>query len=199
MEDATLALKNLFCDIETTGLKIEDGAVPLAIGFMLDTGPDDPSPEHIVVTIIPTQEQWEKANVKALEVNGFTWEKLILEGVSWPEAKLKICAWLADHDVNSKTVRYVGQNPQFDIRFMKHFLGTELGWMDFPMSAPVDVIDLAKQLGRQDRNVRFISFKGSDIALTMGVKPEGSLHTALGGIQAVARNYHALAKRMNLQ
>ena len=71
--------------------------------------------------------------------------------------------------------------------------------MDFPLDEAVDVIDLAKELARRDRNFRTVSYKGVDIALALGVKPEGALHTALGGIEAVRRNYYALAKRLGLK
>ncbi len=190
--------RNLYCDIETTGLKIEDGAVPLSIGFLLDNGVEDPGPHaSLVVTILPTELQWAKANDRALEVNGFTWEKLLVDGVSIEKAKETICAWLAENDVNEDTVRYVGQNPGFDLKFLKHFI-PELQWMGFPLEQPTDVIELAKELTHRDQNFRVIDFKGHNIALALGVQPEPSLHTALGGIQAVRRNYVALAKRLNL-
>ena len=97
-----MAKRNLFCDIETTGLKIELGAVPLAIGMLLDNGtPDDPEPKSLIVTICPTEDQWSKASSKALEVNGFTWEQLQQEGIPMEEAVSTICNWLAENDVNS--------------------------------------------------------------------------------------------------
>ncbi len=186
-------------DIETTGLKIEHGAVPLSIGFLLDNGIDDPGPyEVLIVTILPTEQQWAKASETALAVNGFTWEKLLVDGVSMAKASDMICSWLAENDVNEDTVHYVGQNPGFDLKFLKHFF-PELQWMGFPLKNPTDVIELAKELTHRDKNFRVIDFKGQSIALALGVQPEGSLHTALGGIQAVRRNYVALSKRLNLQ
>ena len=190
--------KILICDIETTGLRPEAGAVPIAIGFMLLNGLEDPNPETLVVDILPTEEQWKLASPDALAVNGYTWEHLCEHGVSLDDAKTTICGWLEDHGISRSTVQYVGQNPRFDLLFLKYFM-PELEWMDFPLdsSEVTDVIALAKELLTKDRSVRFPSFKGHDIALGLGVEPEGAVHTALGGIQAVQRNYVALVKRLS--
>ncbi len=190
--------KVLYVDLETTGLSIGDGAVPLSIGMMVDNGVDGPEPpKHIVVTILPTEEQWAKANPSALEVNGFTFEKLVAEGIPLDKAKNELFAWLLENEIDT-TTRYVGQNCKFDIKFLKHYF-PELQWMGFPLDNPTDVIELAKELTHRDKNFRVIDFKGHNIALALGVQPEGSLHTALGGINAVRRNYVALSKRLNLK
>ena len=186
----------LICDLETSGLSANLGATILEAGFMLLKGADDPDPKTLVVTICPTEAEWKFASPDALKVNGFTLARLQAEGIPMAEAKIKILSWMAENDINAETTQYIGQNPMFDLRFLDHFMGAELRFMGFPFLGPTDCIQLAKKLVERDRSFRVISFKGKDIALSLGVEPEGDLHTALGGLQAVLRNYTALGKRL---
>ncbi len=188
----------LFLDLETTGLRPEHGAVPLEICFLYERTENSTEPITLSVTICPTEDQWAKASPQALVVNGFTWERLQQEGIPMEEARDQICSWMMENDISRETAVVVGQNIRFDLMFLAHYMGPELTSMGFPLVKDYyDTMEMAKELASKDKSVRFISFKGSDIALTLGVEPEPALHTALGGVMAARRNYYELSKRLS--
>ena len=104
----------LICDIETSGMSPEQGAVMLEVGLMLMNSVDDPNPNILVVTICPTEEQWKFASPQSLKVNGFTWERLQTEGIPMEDAKIKILEWIATNEISSETVQYV--RPESKVR-----------------------------------------------------------------------------------
>ena len=189
-------INRLFCDIETSGLNVLT-SVPLEIGMMLDKtsdGPDD-EPATFVMLVRPTDAQWDLASKEALTVNGITRERCDAEGKPLQEVGDELCAWLVEHG-GDEGVMYIGQNPLFDLRFLDHYFGPKLTFVGINFGKPVDVIDMAKQLARVDKSVRFSSFKGSAISEALGLPPEPALHTAFGGLLAVRQNYYALAGRL---
>lgn len=186
----------LFCDIETSGLE-PISAVPLEIGMMLDKSFNDPEPVIFTIVVKPTEAQWQLASPRALEVNGFTWERCQEEGLPIQEAADKLCAWLVEHGVDAHHPIYIGQNPRFDLKFIGHYFGPKLRFLGIDFGQPVDVIDMAKQLARVDQTVQFTNFKGASISEALGLPPEPDLHTAEGGIRAVKQNYYALAERLS--
>lgn len=184
-------MQKLFVDIETTGLDPNMGAVPLEYGFLLEKENGDI--ETLTVLVCPSEEQFKAASPKALEVNGITWERLTKEGVSKDTADAQIWTWMLDHNINKDTTVHVGQNSRFDLMFLRHFMGSLLEGINYPFDNPIDVIGMAKDYAAKSRT-RFTSFSGANIALAIGVEPEPALHTALGGVQAVKRNYDKLVQ-----
>ncbi len=189
-------MKNLFVDIETSGLEPAEGHVPLAFGFLLDDGNNSPDYQHLIVTVKVTENQWALRSPRAIEINGFTWEQS-QAGILLEEAKQMIVKWLIEQDANRLTCQYIGQNPKFDVKFLHTFMHDELEWVGFPWE-PIDTITMARRLAECGM-VRFSQgFSGKAIALALGVEPEDDLHTALSGILAVRRNYYALAARLGM-
>jgi DNA polymerase III epsilon subunit-like protein len=194
----------IFLDLETSGLSPEQGAAILSIGLVADNGSLDTLTGELEVHVIPTEEQWAAASPQALEVNGLTLEFLQANGVPLNTAIYKVCAWLADQRVWLGT-EIVGQNPDFDYRFLRFFMKDELACTGFPVDRnATNVIDLAKELTTKDKNFRLPptaggrpSFKGSNISMALGLPPEPAIHTALAGARACRQNFYGLHERLS--
>ena len=173
--------------------------MPLSVGLVTDDGVGINSPfEELVVHITPTDEQWAKASKQALEVNGLTLNFLKANGLPMDDAVATICEWLMSHRLTGPDIKYVGQNPTFDILFLDHYMGPELESIGFPLGRlPVNNILLAKELVRRDKNFRVPNFKGASLSLALGVEPEPAIHNALDGARVVRRNYYALIERLS--
>jgi DNA polymerase III epsilon subunit-like protein len=194
----------IFLDLETSGLSPEQGAAILSIGMIADDGTLDSLTGQIELHVIPTEEQWAQVSPQALEVNGFTLEFLKANGMPLPEVIEKLCAWLVGQRVWLGTT-IVGQNPDFDYRFLRYYMSDQLACTGFPVDRnAVNVIDLAKELITKDKNFRLPptvggrpSFKGSNISLALGLPPEPPVHKALAGAQACRQNYYGLLDRLS--
>jgi oligoribonuclease (3'-5' exoribonuclease) len=185
----------LFVDLETTGLKPDEGSVVLSGCFILDRVDADVNSEMLEFVIQPTEEEFANASPKALEVNGFTWELLQETGVPRPQAIQKILSWILQHNITHETTEFIGQNPKFDQKFLWHLMPQELEFACFPRVS-TDVIDLAKELASKDPNVKFPSFHGAGISRGLGIEEEGELHLARGGAESCRRNYYEIWRRM---
>jgi DNA polymerase III epsilon subunit-like protein len=184
-------LSRCFIDLETTGL--EPGKhVILSAGFVLNYG----EPE-LEVTILPTKEEWARAEPRALEVNGMTYDHLKKVGVPLKEAKKTILQWLIENSVLYTKAVFVGHNTRFDIGFLNKFLGPELRWGRTPIDdVYLDIIEDFKELKRKDPKLRNLR-KSNALAISqaLGVEPEPNVHNALQGARVAMRNYWALVKR----
>ncbi len=189
--------KNLFVDLETSGLHYEQGHVILEVGMLLESSADD---EHGVVftqMIAPTQEQWALAHPTALAVNGFTWEELQECGEPHSVVEIMLGNWLLENHVRNTTVIWCGHNAKFDTSFLSHEFGNVLEFVGlFPLANIVDTMSLARDLRRIDKSFNPTSLSGGSISLALGLVPEESLHRAAGGVQAVRQNYYALMKHI---
>ena len=181
----------IFVDLETSGLSPEHGAAILSFGLIADDGSVTSPIQELEVHVIPTEEQWAKASLQALEVNGLTMEFLQTNGVPLPTAIRQVCDWLAAQRIWLGT-EVVGQNPDFDYRFLRFFMLNELQCTGFPVGRnAINVIDLAKELLGKDKTFRLPpnpggrpSFKGASISLALGLEPEPTIHKAIGGARA---------------
>lgn len=185
----------LFVDLETTGLKPEEGHVVLSGCFILDKADMDVNSELFEFVIQPTEEEYANASPKALEVNGFTWELLQETGDPRPLAIQKILSWILQHNITYDTVEFIGQNPSFDQRFLWALMPKELEFACFPRES-VDVIHLAKSLAAKDPSTKFPSFHGAGISRGLGIEEEGDLHLARGGAESCRRNYYEIHRRL---
>lgn len=180
-----------FLDIETTGLEPSEGAVILSVGFVLNKGE-----QAFEATLKPTTEEWNKANPKALEVNGMTWEYLQEHGVSLDAAKDLIVNYLLDNHVLKGDAIFVGQNPGFDIKFLRHYMGAELEWIGAPLDDVLDNIYLFKSLCKVDPELKKQrKFNTHAMSQALGVPEEPEVHNALEGAKAAMRNYWAIWDR----
>lgn len=191
-------LSRVFLDLETTGLTPREHVI-LSMAFIVDRhieGLEYEEADRLVVNILPSEEDWANAHPKALEVNGMTWEYLQEHGVSKQEAERLLFNFVLKNKIHYKKAYLIGQNPDFDIRFLKrHF--PALQFVGFPYDDVVDNIDLAKRLEQYDFTFTPKSRGSETLSSYLGVLPEDSVHTAEGGAEAAKRNFYALRKRLD--
>jgi DNA polymerase III epsilon subunit-like protein len=193
---------SIFLDIETSGLSPTQGAVILSIGMIHDESQLESPASEFEIYITPTTEEWAQASDQALAVNGQSYEFLCAHGVPLKDAVDQVCKWLEERRVWLGT-EVIGQNPDFDFRFLNYFMGMNLLNTGFPANRnPTDVIALAKELVERDEKFRpisetgRISFKGSNISKALGLPPEPEIHTALAGARACRQNYYGVQERL---
>lgn len=188
-----------FVDLETSGLSPAKGHVILEIGILVERDEDDADPAVFHMLVVPTDAQWLNAEPGALAVNQFTLEELQVTGSPMNVVGGHMAEWCLENDINAGTVTWVGQNPKFDISMMQAWFGAYAEFVGLlPTSDVVNVMDLAKRLRHLDRSFRPVSLSGASIASALGVEVEGALHRAMGGVEAVRRNFYALRKRLSL-
>ena len=185
-------MKRCFVDLETTGLNPwknnadkNDKGVILSAGFVLETGAE------LEVIITPTIEEWGHASPQALQVNGMTWDFLKAEGEPFEDAARRIIEWLVEN-INSEEWVFYAQNAPFDKKFLLHFLGDWLTFIDTP-TVWIDLIPIYKNVGRKlGLNVHYQNTH--HISKQLGVPEEPKPHQAIEGARALKRNYDALRK-----
>lgn len=186
-----------FCavDLETTGLNPGEHVI-LAIGAVV-FDEDGNVIDLFSRLITPTKEQWEKASPKALEVNGLTLERLTEEGVHPHAAFSHYVDFLLKNGAIPPydwALKFVGQNPAFDIRFLEKFAGRHLDFYGIPYTNAIDVRSLYDKAVSL-RLAPFLQYKGgANISKALGVPPEPDVHDALEGALVVMRNFLALRK-----
>lgn len=190
----------VYIDIETSGLEPTEGACILAIGAMAQRFDDDTPKastptENFEVVVLPTNEQWEKASPEALKVNGMTLEYLKEHGVPLQEAIAEFTTFIARNFKPGESYFHVGQNPAFDIKFLRWAMGEELKFLGYPFYDSVNIIECFKTIQQIDRTLKTDRYNGHAISRALGVKEEDKVHTAMGGTEAVYRNYWALEGR----
>ena len=186
-------MKRCFVDLETTGLNPwkgnvnnNDKGVILSAGFVLETGPE------LEMIITPTVEEWGYASPQALEINGMTWDFLKEEGMPWENAARGILHWLVENEITENGWVFYAQNAPFDKKFLLHFLGDWLEFIDVPTTW-VDLIPIYKNVGRKlGLNVHYQNTH--HISKQLGVPEEPKPHQAIEGARALKRNYEALRK-----
>lgn len=175
----------LFVDIETSGLHPGEHVIFSVAAIFKD--------KEFLVHILPTWEEWERANKVALEVNGMTFAFLRFNGKPLKDATDQFITWLCESGVTSDDAFWVGQNPKFDLGFLAHFMRDELNFADVPgPNKVIDVRDLFVQAVRAGKAQRQTDLKGKTISLALGVEPEPDVHEAIEGARVVKRNYERL-------
>ena len=178
--------KKFFIDLETSGLDPGPHVI-LQIGALTD----DEADGTFSKTILPTNEQYMKRSPDAIKLNGLTWEVLQEKGEPFDQVKEEFIRWLDQANVCKGVI--VGQNPDFDIRFLKYFMKGQLEYVGAPLHRPVDVRNMYSEAIRR----RLITPKeegrtGHIISRTIGVEEEPEVHDALEGALVVKRNYDKL-------
>jgi DNA polymerase III epsilon subunit-like protein len=183
-------------DLETSGLDYNTGAVILSMGATVDVklkkGETEMVVDEFYALVRPTEAQWKQASPKALEVNGLTWDVLQKDGKPLPDVCEDFLRWCVDHHVARGKASLVGQNPNFDMGFLRRFMGAELDFIGFPWDDLFDVRDLYSILANRGKLPILKYRSGENIANALGVEPEPAIHNALEGAKVVRRNYAAL-------
>jgi len=195
---------HIFVDIETSGLKPEDGAVPLAIGAVAELKGKKLAGQvaEFYGVVLPTREQWAAASPKALVVNGLTWEYLCKHGKPLQRVVEDFAQWVFGNKVTATSYVHVGQNPAFDLRFLKHFFQAELEFVGYPLHGEcVDNRDLYGILESR-RVMPYLAREqggrtSERISAALGLEPEPFPHNALEGARAAQRNFNRLYELVN--
>lgn len=173
-------------DSETTGLRPEMGATILTFAALHESG------ESFEVTVQPTEEEWESAHPKALEVNGLTWDD-VKDGVPIIDAGDMFGDWMIKHNfAQNKNILLAGQNPGFDMTFMWYFWRDVMRAIGFPTRArevldaqTLYIIWAGQVKGKIVKPNQRTSLK--NICLAIGIEPEPEPHNALQGASATMR------------
>lgn len=182
-----MAKKDVFVDIETSGLSPKDGHVILSIGAVYKE-------KEFYAVIAPTEEEFALAAPEALKVNGFTYEQLLAEGLPFQEVLTQFCNWVFSNYVKKGLAQIIGQNPKFDIMFLRHYMGNALNFLLFPWDDVVDVRDLYSIMVNRGKLPRLQYRSGANIAKALGVEGEPEIHNALEGALLARRNYEKLVE-----
>jgi DNA polymerase III epsilon subunit-like protein len=185
-------MKLFFADTETTGLDPVKNEI-FQLAFLLEI--EGKVTEEVNITFRP--ERWEFVSAEALEITGKTKEEL----KSYPpkqEGFKKLLAVLGRHvDRYDKTDKmiWIGQNPDFDVRFLRNFF-REMGdkffgsWWD---PRPADLISLA--VASKTRGVfNPVNFKLGTLAAEFGI--EFDAHDAMADVRVTREVWHLLAKNI---
>jgi DNA polymerase III epsilon subunit-like protein len=193
--------KHIWIDIETTGLKPENGAVIVSIGAVAEL-PGKKNAGKLAEfygVICPTPEQMTYASPQAMHVNGFTWPSLQQVGKPFNDVMGEFCSWLVENGIDRKTHVLVGQNPKFDCGFLRTYAEDELRFCGFPLDEPINNIELYSILETR-RVVPYLDWRkgnkktSENVSKALGVEPEGFPHKALEGARAAMRNYLKLVE-----
>lgn len=193
-----------FLDLETTGLEPSEGHVIASIGAVAVRNVKKDPIKEFYVEVTPTPEQWGRANPRALEVNGFTYDRLVEQGKPLREAAHDFLEWLVDNGVVTGKAVVVGHNPGFDLKFLYAYLGTDLEFINFPTSRD-DVIDIRElyDILVNRRVMPYLSPRqggrsAKNIARVLRVEEEPVVHNALEGARLAQRNYDAIMAMLKL-
>ena len=192
-------MRGVFLDIETTGLDFVDH-VPLDIGVVIV----DLHNMSCIATYSSLVKcysiQWDRADEKALEVNGFNIDNHFGSKESW-EVGQEILSFFLEHDIVRGHAVFICQNPSFDRIFFDKLLPQQkmnkfnlpYHWLDLASMYWIKAIDLSKPInGHSLPKHSSISLSKDTIASMLGIHPEGKPHKAIQGAQHLFECYRAL-------
>lgn len=178
-------------DLETTGLD-PNPYVILGIGAVVFDSTGYNVIDELSLLINPGKAAFDLASPEALQVNGLTWDKVSAEGIAPRDATNEFLKFLYPH----MPAKYIGQNPNFDIKFMRYFMEQELDFIGFQWAA-TDIRGLYDKAVALRKVPRLQKKSGKNISMSLGVPPEPDVHDALEGARVVYRNYVALQHLLN--
>lgn len=114
----------IFLDTETNGLNPQKHKI-IEIAFQiidLITGICRDRFESIIAI---TPEDWQKSDLKSLEINGFNWQ-MICQGLSSQEIAQQIHYCFAKNQIIRGKAVFICQNPSFDRAFFSYLIDPEL-------------------------------------------------------------------------
>lgn len=183
-------------DSETTGLDATNHRI-LEIAFrVLNLSTGNPICSYNSVVKL-SEKDWEIANPKALEVNGFTWEKVCREGKRIEEISQEIISLLKEHQINKENSFFLCQNPSFDRPFFSQILSREeqaknqlpYHWLDL---ASMDVALRFTADIKEHREHQMVSLSKDSIGKRYHVEAEKMPHEAMNGVDHVIEIYRKM-------
>lgn len=117
-------MKGIFLDTETSGLNPRIHSL-LEIAFLvidLQSGKELCRFESL---LLPSPQEWEKRDLKSLEINGLNWEKLSEQGRPAQEVADAIIFLFSSQGIQRKKAVFICQNPSFDRTFFGNLISPE--------------------------------------------------------------------------
>lgn len=191
----------IFLDLETTGLDPAKHCV-IEIAFKIidvSTGEEKYSYERIVRQPLSL---WEERDPVSVEINGFTWDK-VMQGMDPSEIAKEVIKVFTDTGVQRGRAVFICQNPAFDRGFFGQLINIytqqELNW-------PYHWLDLASMywalLNQEStkKNVPFpneLNLSKNSIAKNYQIPPEEMPHRAVNGVDHLIRCYSSVVGLKN--
>lgn len=119
-----LVLLGIFLDTETNGLNPQKHKI-IEIAFQiidLKTGACKDSFESVIAISI---EDWQKSDLKSLEVNGLNWQ-IVHQGLPSQLVAQQIQECFAKNQISRGKAVFICQNPSFDRAFFSYLIDPEL-------------------------------------------------------------------------
>lgn len=176
----------IFLDIESSGLDSYRHRV-LEVAFkIIDLNDGDEKYSYVSIVRQPL-EVWEKRDPISIEVNGFTWDK-VLQGKEEGLIKEELIAIFKQLQIERGKAVYICQNPSFDRGFFAQLVPVYVQeqyqwpyhWLDF---ASMYWALLVKELN--EKNVALpqeINLSKNTIAQQYGLPAEVTPHSAMNGV-----------------
>jgi len=182
----------IFLDLETNGIDpFLNKVIDIAYRIVnLQDGAEIHSFEAIVRI---SRRDFRKSNLKSLEINGFTWDK-IKSGKSFKKVKNEIIEDFKRFYIQRKKAVFICQNPSFDRIFFSKIIPVQIQeellwpyhWLDFAS------MYFALQL-KKTKNVDDIkSFSKDAIAKILNLPKEEKPHRAMRGVDHLILCYEKL-------
>ena len=184
-------MRLIFVDTETSGLNpLEHTVLEIALVLWdLKSGEVIDSYESVVAI---DRVQFRKAQPKALECNGFTFDELRTKGKPMETVKGDILAFFLRNGINRTNSKFIAQNCSFDKSFFTHILTEDeqrradlpYHWLDFPsMNFVVCLQNLRCAGTTSTSNYMSIPFSKDYIAYANSLPAEEKPHRAMNGVK----------------
>ncbi len=183
----------IFLDIETTGLDFfRHRSIDLAFKIIdISTGKEKYTYHSIVKQ---SREVWEARDLKSMQINGFTWEK-IQTGLTETEIKHQILSIFSELGISRERAFYICQNPAFDRGFFSQIidvysqerLNWPYRWLDFASMFWALQVKEAKQ--KHESLPIEINLSKNSIAEHYHLPVESIPHSALNGVNHLVLCY----------
>ncbi len=182
----------VFLDTETTGLDpLRHSPIDIAIK-VIDTKTGNQVGEYQSIIQIP-REQWDQRDLESIEVNGFTWEK-ILQGKDIEVVSSEIQLLFHNLKIERKTAFFICQNPSFDRGFFNHIVPV---YMQESLNWPYHWLDLASMYWAvvniiPEKMPKKLSLSKNAIGEHYHIPPENRPHLAINGVDHLIKCYRAV-------
>jgi oligoribonuclease len=186
----------IFLDIETTGLDASRHVtVDIAFRILdLSTGVEKASYQSIVKQ---PEELWNRADPSSLQVNGYTWDK-VLTGKAPELVKSEVLKIFLDAGIQRGQAVFICQNPAFDRGFFSQIvdvytqerLNWPYHWLDFASMYWALLCNQAKE-GKLSLP-QTINLSKNAIGKTRGIPPEEMPHRAFNGVDHLILCYRTV-------
>lgn len=179
-------MQAIFLDTETTGLDPLSHRL-LEVAFKIVDIPSGIEKLTYQAIVKQPLEVWERRDPTSVEVNGFTWEKVLL-GKEEAIVREEIMQIFTDLQIDRSTTVYICQNPAFDRNFFAQLIDIHTQeqkhwpyhWLDFASMYWALQIKGYREI--REPFPETLSLSKNAIAQHFGLPVEPNPHSALNGV-----------------